>query len=62
MNYLSEIVREVLINFIERQQDSDADNIPELALKDSLVNLDLIKDEAIKKGSFIFKNQIKHRD
>src|SRR3989344_663938 len=62
LNYLSEIVREVLINFIERQQDSDADNIPELALKDSLVNLDLIKDEAIKKGSFIFKNQIKHRD
>ncbi len=65
LNYLSYFVRKVLINFLEKQQILDVDNIPELALKDSIVNLDLkeeMQKETIPKGSLITKNQIKYRD
>ncbi len=62
LNYLSEIVRKVLINFLEEQQAFEIDNLPELALKDSIVNLDLVKDEAIKRGILITKDRIKYRD
>lgn len=59
LNYLSILVRTVLVNFLKKQEFSDKDNIPELALKDSLVNL--VPLEAIQEGNFVAKNQIKHR-
>lgn len=62
LNYLSHVVRSVLINFLEKQKSSEIDNIPELALKDSLVNLKVSDNETIKKGEFVFKEKIKHRD
>lgn len=62
LNYLSDIIRVVLINFLAKQKVSEQDNIPELALKDSLVNLKVADDETIKKGEFVLKSKIKHRD
>ncbi len=62
LNYLSNIVRTVLINFLKKQETSDVDNIPELALKDSIVNLEVADSETIKKGELVFKNKIKYRD
>ena len=62
LNYISEMVRDVLINFLIKQEGSKEDNIPWLALKDALVNLKLNENETIQKGSFIKKSQIKYKD
>ena len=65
LEYLSRVIRVVLINFLKQQEDLVADNIPKLASEDSKVNLVLTKSmqkEAISKGSPITKSQIKHRD
>jgi hypothetical protein len=62
LTYLSNVIRVVLINFLAKQEVSQQDNIPELALKDSLVNLKVADEETIKKGEFVFKSKIKHRD
>lgn len=65
LDYLSNIVRTVLINFLAKEKTSETDNIPELALKEGLVNLALTETaqkETIQKGSFVTKNQIKCRD
>jgi tetratricopeptide (TPR) repeat protein len=61
LNYLTEIVQKVLIDFLEKQKNSDQDNIPQLALNESLINLEVDDKSSIKKGSFVFTNQIKHR-
>ena len=60
LNYLSNIVRDVLIDYLKKQEIIECDNIPELALKESLVNL--VPITTIQKGDFVMKNQIKHRD
>ena len=55
----------MLINFLEKQEHLDEDNISKLASEDSKVNLVLtesMQKEAIQKGSIVTKNQIKHRD
>ncbi len=65
LEYLSRIIRTVLINFLEKQEHLDEDNISKLASEDSKVNLVLtesMQKEAIQKGSIVTKNQIKHRD
>ena len=61
LNYLTEIVQRVLINFLEKQESSECDNIPQLALNESLIHLEVDDKSSIKKGSFVFTNQIKHR-
>ncbi len=65
LNYLSSIVRTVLINFLKKQENLEVDNIPKLASEDSKVDLALTEEaqkETIKKSSIITKNQIKYRD
>jgi len=59
LDYFSKIVREVLINFLDNQSVSETDNIPKLALNESLVNL--IATKEIKKGDLVTGNSIKHR-
>ena len=58
LKYLSMLVRTVLISFLEKQEASNCDNIPKLALKEGIVNL--IANEPIQ-GSFVTKNQIRYR-
>ncbi len=41
LNYLAEIVQKVLINFLEKQESSECDNLPQLALNESLINLEV---------------------
>ena len=65
LNYLSNLVRTVLINFLNKQESSETDNIPKLALKNSIVNLTLqerMQKETIQRGTFITKDKIKYRD
>ena len=50
----------MLIDYLKKQEIIECDNIPELALKESLVNL--VPITTIQKGDFVMKNQIKHRD
>ncbi len=59
LNYFSDIVRKVLINFLDNQSISDIDNIPKLAFKEGIVNL--IATNQIKKGHLVMGNSIKHR-
>ncbi len=62
LDYLSKMIRKVLISFLEKQEVSDNDNLPEFALADNIVNLILNEpNQSIKKGSFVMGNQIKHR-
>ena len=61
LNYLAEIVQKVLIDFLEKQESSECDNLPQLALNESLINLEVDDKSSIKKGDFVFTNQIKHR-
>lgn len=63
LDYLSRIVRKVLINFLEKKEVSNNDNIPEFALGDDAINLILRNSaEGIPKMSLITKNQIKTRE
>ena len=61
LNYLSDIVRAVLIKFLEKQDISEKDNIPDLALKESLVNVEVNDSLSKKKGEFVFANEFKYR-
>ncbi|MEK6847402.1 MAG: hypothetical protein AABY16_04520 [Nanoarchaeota archaeon] len=61
LNYLSNIVRTALINFLEKQTPSEQDNIPQLALNESLVNLKVEDSLSVNKGDPIFTSQFKHR-
>jgi len=59
LNYFSDIVRKVLINFLDKQSILDVDNIPKLALREGVVNL--IATNPIKKGHLVMSNSIKYR-
>ena len=61
LNFLSEIVQKALINSIGKQNNPNCDNIPELALNEGKIDLEVNDELSVKKGEFIFSNQIKHR-
>jgi len=61
LNYLSEIVQKVLINFLGKQNHPEGDNVPELALNEGKIDLEVYDNLSFKKGGFVFTNQIKHR-
>lgn len=61
LNYLSLLVRTALVNFLKKQENLEGDNIPELALKDSIVNL-VVNGGTIQKGEIITKEKIKYRN
>jgi hypothetical protein len=63
LNYLSEIVRKVLINFLNNQSPTEIDNIPKLALECDKINLALsVPGTPIKKYQPITGDMIKHRN
>jgi hypothetical protein len=61
LNYLSEIVQKAILNSLDKQNNEDCDNIPELALNEGKIDLEVDDGLSIKKGEFVSTNQIKHR-
>lgn len=59
LNYFSEIVRKVLIKFLDGQPDLGCDNIPELALQD--ITMELVATTDIKGGEVVTADKIKYR-